>query len=156
MFIYGIRQFLRHRFSLFSGDRANDLGLTLTQEIKKLPDGKGFLFCHTVGKTLGNGKINEFSILRLEDLSTCPIHAIETYVQGAKDLGVSLNTGYLFRTLDTTRKMVTDNPVTSSSMGERLKMYLQKLQIFEGETIHSFRAACAITSALLALCKKKL
>ena len=28
----------------FSGDRANDLGFTLTQEIKKLPDGKGFLF----------------------------------------------------------------------------------------------------------------
>lgn len=132
----------------FAGDRANDLGLTLTQEIKKLSDGKGFFFCHTVGKTLGNGKVNEFSIMRLEDISICPVHAIEFYVQGAKGLGISLNTGYLFRTLDSTKKIMTDNPVTSSSMGERLKMYLLKLGIFEGETTHSFKAGCAITLAL--------
>lgn len=105
----------------FAGDRTNDLGLTLTQEIKKLSDGKGSFFCHSVGKTHGNGKVNEFSIMRLKDVSICPVHAIEFYVQGAKDLGISLNTGYLFRTLDSTRKLVTDNPVTSSSMGERLK-----------------------------------
>lgn len=84
-FVY-LRDQAFFKTQFFSGDRANDLGLTLTQEIKKIPDGKGFLFCHTVGKTLGNGKINEFSIMRLEDLSICPIHAIETYVQGAKTL----------------------------------------------------------------------
>lgn len=136
------------KVQFFSGDRANDLGLCLTQEIKKLPDGKGFLFCHTVGKTLGNGKVNEFSLLRIEDISICPVQAIETYIHGAKQLGITLNTGYLFRTLDSTRKVVTDNPVTSSSMGERLKMYLQKLEIFDGKTPHSFRSACAITLAL--------
>ena len=118
------------------------------QEIKRLPDGKGFLFCHTVGKTLGNGKVNEFSLLRVEDNSICPVHAIESYIQGAKELGITLNTGYLFRILDSKRKVVTDNPVTSSSMGERLKTYLQKLEIYNGETPQSFRAAWAITLAL--------
>ena len=72
------------KVKFFSGDRANDLSLCLTQEIKRLPDGKGFLFCHTVGKTLGNGKVNEFSLLRVEDNSICPVHAIESYIQGAK------------------------------------------------------------------------
>ena len=136
------------KVQFFSGDRANDLSLCLTQEIKRLPDGKGFLFCHTVGKTLGNGKVNEFSLLRVEDNSICPVHAIESYIQGAKELGITLNTGYLFRILDSKRKVVSDNPVTSSSMSERLKTYLQKLEIYDGETPHSFRAACAITLAL--------
>ena len=79
------------------------------------------LFCHTVGKTLGNRKVNEFIINRLEDVSISPVHVIEFYVQGANALGISLNTGYLFRTSDSTRKLVTDNAVTSSSMGGRLK-----------------------------------
>ena len=33
-------------------------------------------------------------------------------------------------------------------MGERLKTYLQKLEIYDGETPHSFRATCAITLAI--------
>ena len=136
------------KVQVFSGDKANDLSLYLTQEIKRFPDGTGFLFCHTVGKTLGNGKTNEFSLVRIEDMSICPVHAIEIYNQEAKDLGISLDTGYLFRTLDSSKGLVTDSPVTSSSMGERLKTYLRKLGIFEGETPHSFRAACVITLSL--------
>lgn len=46
----------------FSDDRANDLGLCLPQEIKKLPRDEEFLFSHTVGKTLSKGKVNEFSV----------------------------------------------------------------------------------------------
>ena len=49
----------------YSGDRANDLALCLSQEVKKLPDGKGFLFSHTVWKTLGNGHVNEFVPLKV-------------------------------------------------------------------------------------------
>jgi hypothetical protein len=41
----------------FAGDRASDLGQCLSQEVKKLFESKGRLFRHTVGKTLGNGKI---------------------------------------------------------------------------------------------------
>ena len=33
-------------------------------------------------------------------------------------------------------------------MGERLKTYLQELDIFEGETPHSFRAGCTNTLAV--------
>ncbi|XP_071177955.1 uncharacterized protein [Mytilus edulis] len=64
----------------FSGDRANDLGLCISQEVKLLPNGDGFLFSHTVGKILGKGKVNEFSILRFDDTLICPVKALERYV----------------------------------------------------------------------------
>ena len=41
----------------FSGDRANDLGLCLTQEIKRFPDGSGVLFYHTFHYTRTKVKI---------------------------------------------------------------------------------------------------
>ena len=132
----------------FSGDRDNDLGLCLAQEVKKFPKGDGLIFSHTVGKTLGKGKVNEFSVLRLDDKLICPVTALENYVEGSKQLGVDLRLGYLFRTLSGNRKEVTDNPVSSSAMYDRLKKYLIELQIFEGETPHGIRGACAITLAL--------
>ncbi|VDI46410.1 Hypothetical predicted protein [Mytilus galloprovincialis] len=132
----------------FSGDRANDLGLCISQEVKLLPNGDGFLFSHTVGKTLGKGKVNEFSILRFDDTLICPVKALERYVEGARALGVDLRFGYLFRTLSKNRKDVTDNPVSSNAMYDRLRKYLKKLDIYDGETHHGIRGACAITLAL--------
>ncbi|CAG2246538.1 unnamed protein product [Mytilus edulis] len=132
----------------FSGDRANDLGLCISQEVKLLPNGDGFLFSHTVGKTLGKGKVNEFSILRFDDTLICPVKALERYVEGARALGVDLRFGYLFRTLSKNRKDVTDNPVSSNAMYDRLRKYLKKLDIYDGETPHGIRGACAITLAL--------
>ncbi|CAG2211261.1 unnamed protein product [Mytilus edulis] len=132
----------------FSGDRANDLGLCISQEVKLLPNGDGFLFSHTVGITLGKGKVNEFSILRFDDTLICPVKALERYVEGARALGVDLRFGYLFRTLSKNRKDVTDNPVSSNAMYDRLRKYLKKLDIYDGETPHGIRGACAITLAL--------
>ncbi|VDI04715.1 Hypothetical predicted protein [Mytilus galloprovincialis] len=129
-------------------DRANDLGLCISQEVKLLPNGDGFLFSHTVGKTLGKGKVNEFSILRFDDTLICPVKALERYVEGARALGVDLRFGYLFRTLSKNRKDVTDNPVSSNAMYDRLRKYLKKLDIYDGETPHGIRGACAITLAL--------
>ena len=47
----------------YSGDRGSDLGRIFTKEIVCLPDGDGFLFRHTFGKTLRDGgKTNTFMI----------------------------------------------------------------------------------------------
>ncbi|CAC5409138.1 unnamed protein product [Mytilus coruscus] len=108
-----------------NGDRANDLGLCISQEVKLLPSGDDFLFSHTVGKTLGKGKVNEFSNLRFDDTLICPVRALERYVEGARALGVDLRFGYLFRTLSKNRKDVTDNPVSSNAMYDRLRKYLE-------------------------------
>ncbi|XP_052067764.1 uncharacterized protein LOC127707263 [Mytilus californianus] len=136
------------KLQYFSGDRANDLGLVLIQEVKRFQGSSGIIFSHTVGKTLGNGKVNEFSVFRMEDKVICPVFALERYIEGAKNLGVTIETGYLFRTLNLNRTMVLDMPVSSSTMNDRLKKYLTKLCLYEGETPHGIRGACAITMAL--------
>lgn len=75
--------FLRDKafFSLqfFAGDRANDLGQVIIQEIKSLPCNAGLLFCHTVGKTLSNGRENMFAVHRGGDKLNCPVNAVEAY-----------------------------------------------------------------------------
>lgn len=51
----------------FSGDRANVLWLCLSQEVKQFLKGNGLLFSHTVDKTLGKGKLNEFCLSRIKN-----------------------------------------------------------------------------------------
>ena len=41
-----------------------------------------------------------------------------------------------------------NKPLASSTADERLKLYLKEAQIYEGETLHSFRSGSAITLAL--------
>ena len=70
-------------------------------------------------------------------------------MKGAKKvLGIDLRFGYLFHTLSRDRKEVTENPVSSSTMYDRLKKYLRELNLDNGETPHGIRGACAITLAL--------
>jgi integrase len=135
------------KIQFFSGDRAHDLGLSLSQEVLVLEDGSGLKFSHTVGKTLGSGKVNEFVVPNIEESLLCPVMAYRSYVNGSLDMGVDLRTGYLFRTLDPSKTLVTNYPVSCSTMSDRLKKYLSVLGIDEGETPHGIRGACAITLA---------
>jgi hypothetical protein len=63
-------------------------------------ESKGLLFRHTVGKTLGNGKINEFVISPVNEKVICPVENLNQYVMGAEKMDIELSVGYLFRTLD--------------------------------------------------------
>lgn len=125
--------------------QSNDLGQCLTQEIKALPERRGFLVRHRSGKTLGDGKINEFVISPVNDSSLCPVENLKAYVSEVNEMGVDLSVGFLFRTLDPSHSKVIDSPVSSSGMGLRLKGYLKDLGIYEGETMHGIRGGCAIT-----------
>ncbi|CAC5386658.1 unnamed protein product [Mytilus coruscus] len=98
-----------------------------------------------IGKTLGNGKINEFVISPVSDKLICPVENLNQYVSGAEEMDIDLSVGYLFRTLDPSHSRVIESPVSSSGMGLRLQLYLKDLNIFEGETIHGIRGGCAIT-----------
>jgi hypothetical protein len=109
----------------FAGDRASDLGQCLSQEVKKLSESKGLLFRHTVGKTLGNGKINEFVISPVNEKVICPVENLNRYVMGAEKMDIDLSVGYLFRTLDPSHSHVLESPVSSSGMGVCLQMYLK-------------------------------
>ncbi|CAC5414985.1 unnamed protein product [Mytilus coruscus] len=130
-------------------DRASDVAIVLSQEVKKLDDDSGFVFNHTFGKILrgGSNKCNTFVLKRCDDKIVCPVSGLESYYTFMKNHGISLKTGYLFRII-TESGRVLENHVSYSSIYERFRGYLITLGILKGETPHSMRAGCAIMLAL--------
>ena len=72
---------------------------------------------------------------------------VKQYVEVARELGVDLTKGYLFRPT-TSNNGVQDSPFSSSAADARLKVYLKQMKADDGETLHGFRSGCAITLAL--------
>ena len=131
----------------FSGDRPADMGQTKVPEILRFPNDDGLLFNHIWGKTLRDGDTNVFGIRRNPQTAICPVEGIERYMFIAKQLKLDLTTGYLFRPTSPQGGIV-DAPFTSSTAEARLKVYLDEMGSYDGETLHGFRAGCAITLAL--------
>ena len=131
----------------FSGDRGSDLGQVKTAEILRFPRDDGFLFNHIWGKSLRDGSSNMFGIHRHPNPLICPVAANEKYVAICQRLSIDLSLGYLFRPT-TPQGEVIDKPLASSTIQQRLKLYLKEARIDEGETLHSLRAGCAISLAL--------
>ena len=72
---------------------------------------------------------------------------VEQYVEVARELGVDLTKGYLFRPT-TSNNGVQDSPFSSSAADARLKVYLKPMKADDDETLHGFRSGCGITLAL--------
>ena len=65
----------------------------------------------------------------------------------AQELKINLTRGYLFFPT-TPQGGVLDAPLNSTTTEARLKVYLKEMDSDNGETLHGFRAGCAITLAL--------
>ena len=131
----------------FSGDRPGDMGHVKVPEILRFPNDDGLLFSHVWGETLRDGSDNVFGIKRNPQTVICPVHGIERYMLVAQQLKLELSQGYLFRPTSS-QGAVLDAPFSSSAAEARLKVYLQEMGCDSGETLHGFRAGCAITLAL--------
>ncbi|CAC5369875.1 unnamed protein product [Mytilus coruscus] len=85
------------KLQFLAGDRASDVAIVLSQEVKKLDD-SGFVFNHTFGKILrgGSNKCNTFVLKRCNDKIVCPFSGLESYTF-MKNHGISLKSVYLFR-----------------------------------------------------------
>ncbi len=133
--------FLKVQF--FAGDRTSDLGQLISQDIRALPKGQGYMVRHTTGKTFTSRRTNTFVLAPCQDSVICPVKGLQDYFSGAVALGIDLSLGHLFRlTLDGS---VLEQPVTYDAVYERMKHYLTTLGLYEGETPHSLRGGCAIT-----------
>lgn len=133
----------------YSGDRGSDLGRIFTREIFSLPDGDGFLFRHTFGKTLrGGGKCNTFMVKKCKDHIACPVANLELYVKLCDLMSINLRNGYLFRVLNS-KNEISELPFDGSANASRLSSHLRSAGIYSGETVHSFRSGCSITLSLL-------
>ncbi|XP_019627740.1 PREDICTED: uncharacterized protein LOC109472411 [Branchiostoma belcheri] len=131
----------------FAADRASDLGRCKSEELAWLPKGEGILFNHTFGKTLRDGTSNTFPVLAGKDRSMFSVQAVRAYIRIAQALNVSLNRGYLFRTVSKSGEVVNE-PFTYDAAQSRFKAYLTEMGSYEGETLHGLRTASAITMAL--------
>ena len=131
----------------FSRDRANDLTLVKTQEIMRFPQNDGLLFNRVWGKSLRDGSANLFGIRRHSDSSLCPVKAIELYIGISSALSLDLLSRFLFRPLNSLGK-IQNKQLASSTLQSRLRSYLLVADIYNGETLHSFRAGLVITLAL--------
>ncbi|KAK3753062.1 hypothetical protein QZH41_005510 [Actinostola sp. cb2023] len=76
--------------------------------------------------------------------SLCLVKAIESYVATSREMGIKLSRGYLFRPANPNGNVV-DRPFSSPAAEARLKLYLRGASIDNGETLHSFRAGCALS-----------
>ncbi|KAI8490886.1 hypothetical protein Bbelb_313050 [Branchiostoma belcheri] len=127
----------------FAGDRVADLMKSRTDEVGRLPSG-ALLFNHVWGKTLRDGRANLFTLEPTGDPDSCPVVAIDKYVQMATWLSIDLTGGFLFRS--TSREgHVVENPPSTSALDNAFKRYLEKMGQYEGETLHGCRSGCAIS-----------
>lgn len=69
-----------------------------------------------------------------------------TFLEGSSELlaemenqKIDLGRGYLFRPLNRSRTGFLDEPLKSPALKKRVQVHLEKANLFEGETLHSFR-----------------
>ena len=65
-------------------------------------------------------------------------------------LGFDVRQGYLFGQTQGARE-VSNDPVSTGVMNNRLEKYLKCVKLFEGETIHGARAGSEITLEMLGI-----
>ena len=88
-----------------------------------------------------------FGIRHRSNPAICLVRAIEVYVNISSALGVNLSRGFLLHSLFS-QGAVINKQISTSAMQDRLRGYLQNAGLYQGETLHSFRAGAALTLAL--------
>ena len=132
------RAFFLTQFLL--GERGGDLSKLLLQEIFSHPDGSGIIFRQTYGKT----RVERHCVLlRSQDVSLCPVTALQDFVRQSQDMGLDMSTGYVFRKMLHSGN-VTNAPFSQSAASARLKLHLTTIGRFQDETTHSLRSGCAV------------
>ena len=113
-----------------SGNRGGDLGLLTADRIFQLPDMEGIFISEVAGKTASLDNPKNAVLLPSKDVDICPVKHLRSYFDFADKCGIALDQGFIFRLRDVRTKQITDKPVNSSSMSERLKSHLSAIKVF--------------------------
>jgi hypothetical protein len=77
-----------------------------------------------------------------------------TFLQGSAELisemerqKIESGRGFLFRPLNRSRTGFLDEPLKSAALKKRVQQHLAKANLFEGETLHSFRRSAVQNAA---------
>ena len=137
---------------LHTGDRSADLGGLLANQISYLSDDSGVVFSITKGKTADISDPRLVFVFYSHQAEFCPVRLLVDFLNFCKENSLFSHTGYIFRNL-IGRDKLNDKPLTSQSANARLRLYLQRLNLWEGETPHGMRGACAILLSQLGIDK---
>ena len=132
----------------YTGGRAGDLATLVEDQIYGLPDNAGISFTLTQGKTVRMGEPRAVYLYRSNDAELCPVKLLRSYLAFCRENGLVKDKEYLFRTLDGTGAL-SERPISSSLTNARLKLYLRRFNLWNGENPHSMRSTCAVTLAHL-------
>ena len=127
----------------YSGDRAGDLAGLTADQIFFLPDNNGIIFTLTKGKTISASDPRDVVLCRSNDAEFCPVKLLRDYLEFCKRHNLIKNNDFVFRSLQGGASL-SEQALTSSAVNARLKLYLNRLHLGEGETPHGMRSACAI------------
>ena len=85
-----------------------------------------------------------FALLRIPNVSVCPVFWLNYYIPACGVLGVPLLGEKLLRSSEH-KKLVSHHPFGGSAVSARLQKYLKAAGINDGETPHSFRVGISYT-----------
>ncbi|CAC5421776.1 unnamed protein product [Mytilus coruscus] len=129
--------------------KAGDLGLVLTDQVRWLPGEEGVIISIMKGKTIDISDPRVVILYNSVYTEFCPV--LREYIDFCKVSKLEIVGGYLFRPLASSFIALSDVPFTSAAANARLKSHLTDLNIWEGETPHSTRIGCALTLTWLGL-----
>ena len=116
-----------------------------TKEVLALPGEEGLFLNHCFGKTLRGKDANSFMVKRCLLPIIYPVANLRLYVSLCDFMSVDVRDGFLFRSMGA----VSNKPSVGSAAAGRLTPHLKALNIYDGETVHSFRNGCPITMSLI-------
>jgi hypothetical protein len=127
--------------------RGSDTINVVASNVLRMPNGNGLVFNFTWGKTLRKGK-HVYGIMCEKTKSKwCACCMINQYVEKAKMLGWTFESGYLFPRMDGEGNKMPGR-WTVPQLCAKLKSYLKKYFLYEGETTQSFRSGGLVDQLL--------
>lgn len=137
----------------YTGDRAGDLGGLLVNQIYYLPDESGIAFSLTTGKTTSILDPRVVILFYSYKAEFCPVKLLINFLDFCKWNDMIKHNGYVFQT-SIGNERLSEKHMSSSSANARLKLYLKRLNLWEGKTPHGTRSACAIMLSQLGVDKE--
>ena len=121
-------------------------GNVIAPNVIRIPNNMGHVFNCTWDKTLRMGT-HCFGFLCVKDKEPWCAHCIiDEWVEEAKSFGLSFQEGLLFPKLDPYRKVKYGLRWVAKDLTETLKRDLERYNLYQGETPHSFRHGGTVDS----------
>lgn len=131
--------------------RGDELTRTLIQRILRLPNRSGLMFNFQWGKTLRDGSDHLITVPYEEEcVATCPVRAVEQFVEIGRYAGWDMSKGYLFPSITRRGETVVrgTEPISAKQMTATLKKYAKEIGEVQAFSMHSFRSGGAVSRAL--------